>query len=111
MKQNELERKERELRKEVKRSQKISNKKTKDSLEEGPRISSSEAFSRLVATFRHDDTEIYNIKNNETILELLLEMQVSFSAKQIEGIIRRAIRKTKISNKQEAFSDVAAMLN
>ncbi len=105
MKRTDLERKERDLKKSQKKMEKLSGlEKNSDDTTVGGSI------NRLYDLFQHDETLIYNIPGNEEITEVLLMLEENFSESQIDNIIRKAIKKTKVTNKVEAFNEVKALL-
>ncbi|BBM89419.1 hypothetical protein COTS27_01118 [Spirochaetota bacterium] len=114
MKRTELDRKERDLRKEHKRLLKEStreNSKKRSKEQSSVNITLKTAYDNLINIFEYDEEEIYNIhKNNEDLVEILLEMQESFEDKDVAATIRKAIKRTRIKNKEQAFKAVYALL-
>ncbi len=110
MKQTELDRKERDLRKERKRLNKESQRKLSGAAI-AETLTLKSAYERLSDVFDYDENEIYNIhKNNEHLVEVLLEMQESFGETEVASTIRKAIKRTRIKEKEAAFKAVYAIL-
>jgi hypothetical protein len=99
MKRTELERRERELRK--------MEKKVK-SVERGERESRSvgDYIEELFGLFRYDSAEIFNTMDDMAILELLENMKEEQPEKQWDVIIRKAVNKTKVVQKEKAYEEL-----
>lgn len=110
MKRTEIERKERELKRMEKKILRI-NKTKEKGFSEGESITVGTCINKLFDCFMYDENEIYNLNNNEDILELLLVMEKEYERKTIDGIIRKAIKKTKIGKKEEAFKAIKELLS
>ena len=104
MKRTDIERKEREIRRKQKKEEQIGRKIEQRAGSIGDYI------NRLTDVFFHDETRIYNSKNDERILEVIEEMKGSYDREECETIIRRAIRATKVKEKEQAFKDLAEFL-
>ena len=104
MKRTELERRVRQLKRDEKRS---------DYLE---RVSSRE--SRSVANFIDElfemlyfnEVEVMNIKDNLEILELLEDLKDEHPEKQWGNVIRKAIRKTGVTERDRAVEELTELL-
>lgn len=104
MKRTELERRVRQLKRDEKRS---------DYLE---RVSSRE--SRSVANFidelfemlYYNEVEVMNIKDNLEILELLEDLKDEHPEKQWGNVIRKAIRKTGVTERDRAVDELTELL-
>ncbi len=96
MKRTELERRERELRR---------MEKKKLSVTKGERESRSvgDYIESLFGLFRYDSEEIFNAGDDEKILEILEEMKEDHPEKQWDVIIRKAVNKTKVEQKEKAY--------
>ncbi len=69
------------------------------------------AINGLYDLFLYDDQLIYNIHGNEKILEALIQLQERFNDKEMDNIIRKAIKKTRVIAKLEAFDEVKALMD
>lgn len=103
MKSTDLARKEREIKRSQKKAEVLARKQTRDSRSPGDFI------NLLHSLFFHDTEKIYNIESSEEILETLMEMKEDLEEKHWENIIRKAVRKTKITQREEAISDLKEM--
>ena len=97
MKRTDLERVERELKRREKLL-KIRERRTPSVDAKTVKGYTDALFERLL----HDDQAIYNIEDNEEILELMLEMREDLAAKQWEVVIRKAVRQTAVAEQEEA---------
>jgi hypothetical protein len=105
MKRTDIMKKERELKRAQKKEERIASlSDKKDDTSIGAYI------DRLNALFFHDETRIYNTLHSEEILELLEEMKSRFPADELETIIRKAISKTKVVEKEKAFEDLISLV-
>ncbi|MDC7227562.1 MAG: hypothetical protein PQJ61_12425 [Spirochaetales bacterium] len=99
MKRTDLERKERDIKRAMKKEERLakggsSNKSVGDFINE------------LSSYFFHDENKIYNISVDERIPDLLEEMMMDMEEKQWENIIRKAVRKTGIKEKESAIKEL-----
>ncbi len=105
MKRTDIERKERELKRAEKKAERLAAAgDKKDDLSVGAFI------DRLYSEFFHDETKIYNTKHSVEILEVLEEAQSLFSEQEVETIVRKAIRKSKVKEKEEAFKELMELI-
>lgn len=104
MKRTDIERKEREIKKKQKKEEQIARKTEKRTGSIGDYI------TRLAELFFHEETRIYNAKSDERILELVEEMKEQYERSDLETIFRRAIRTTKVKEKEQAFKDLCEFL-
>ncbi len=104
MKRTDLERKERELRRRKKKDEIQSKRGGSDLLSVGDYINS------LFGLFFFDSKKIYNTLDSEEILELIENMKANIEEKQWENVLRKAIRKTKVQEKDKAFSDLNSLI-
>lgn len=103
MKRTDMDRKERELRK--------SQKKQERNLRgPGEGLSVGDYINELSALFFHDENKIYNIDSEEKILEMLEEMQMDLDEKNWDNVLRKAIKKTQIKERDAAFNQLKALL-
>ena len=102
MKSTDLARRDREIRRNQKKTEVIQRKQGK---REGFTV--GDYIKLLSEKFFHDDTKIYNIKsNNEEILLLIEEIKESIEEKNWDNILRKAIKNTGIAQKEEAFKEL-----
>ena len=106
MKRTDQERIERELKRREKHA-KVTAKRT-DGPDPGTSVSSY--IKNLHALLQHDDQVIYNTKDDEDVFELLLNMKVDLPEKQWDTVLKSAIQKTKVTEKELAFNELKAML-
>lgn len=65
----------------------------------------------LLETFQYDKTTIYNAVGDDDVLEIFMSMKEDLPEKQWESVIRSAIRKTKVSEKELAFNELKESLD
>ncbi|MDF3818603.1 hypothetical protein P3G55_01755 [Leptospira sp. 96542] len=94
MKRTELERRERELRKAEKKKILPGQKEA---------MSVGDYIDALFGMFRYDTEEIFNAAEDENILEILENMKGEHPEKQWDVIIRKAVNKTKVEQKEKAY--------
>jgi len=97
MKSTDMARKERDLKKALKKDEVLARKQAKGGISPGDYI------KNLYSLFFHDTERIYNVDSSEEILELLLEMKEDLEDKQWDNVIRKAVRKTKVTQREEAI--------
>jgi hypothetical protein len=97
MKSTDIERRNRELKRAQKKQEMLERKSTKESRSVGDYI------KELVELFFHDEERIYNLEMSDDILFLLEEMKDEQPEKQWDNIISKAVKKTKIKQKDEAI--------
>ena len=103
MKRTDMLRKERELKKSQKKQDKIIR-------ESGAELSVGDFINELSSLFFYDENKIYNIDSEEKILELLEEMKDTMDEKNWDNIIRKAVKKTKINDKETAVDQLKSLL-
>ena len=99
MKRTDLERKERDIKRAMKKEERVAKGG-------GAEKSVGDYINELHSFFFHDETKIYNISVDERIPDLLEEMMVDMDEKQWETIIRKAVRKTGVKEKEPAIKDL-----
>lgn len=105
MKRTDIQRKERELKRAEKKAERIASKgERKDDDSVGAYI------ERLHSLFFYDETRIYNAKHSVEILEVLEEAKAAFDEQSFETIVRKAIRKSKVKEKEQAYSELMELL-
>jgi hypothetical protein len=97
MKRTELERRERDLRK---------MEKKKIVTGERESMSVGDYIDALFGLFRYDDEEIFNASDDENVLEVLENMKSEHPEKQWDVIIRKAVNKTKVAQKEKAYDSL-----
>ena len=102
MKRTELERKERDLKKQEKKIIKTGS---------GAKGSVNDYIDRLFALLRYDDTNLFNTTDDMNILELFESMKEEIPENQWDNIIKKAIRKTKITEREKAIAVLNEILN
>ena len=103
MKSTDLARRDREIKKARKREMVLERKGQRESRSPGDYIN---MFAEL---FFHDAEKIYNIEMSEDILMLLEEMKEDLPDKQWPNVLRKAVKKTKVKQKDEAITQLAGM--
>lgn len=104
MKRTELERRERELRRSIKKDDVLKRKSERIGLTVGNYI------DQLFSLFRYDEEQIFNTTDDIHVLELLEGMKADQPEKQWDTIIRKAIGRTKIANKEKAFDELSSLV-
>ena len=107
MKRTDLERSERDYKK---------SEKKKSLIEKcGENQSSTQKVGYYIDTifslFRYDTEEIFNAKDNIDILEILECIQADLPEKQWDNIIRKAVKKTKVTNKEKAVKEIKELID
>ena len=102
MKRTELERKERDLKKQEKKLSKVSGE-SKGSV--------NDYIDRLFMLLRYDGTVLFNTSDDVNVLELFEEMKEELPENQWENVIKKAIRKTKLSERDAAIAVLVEILN
>ncbi len=104
MKRTDIERKERELKREQKRTDQAERRTEKRTGTVG------EYIKRLGALFFHDGKRIYNIKTDVKILELIEEMKQSFDLEECLNVFRKAVRGTGVTDRDQAVEELKSYL-
>lgn len=104
MKRTDLARKEREIKRAIKKEERLSGKTDNSGKSVGDFINELHSF------FFHDENKIYNIAVDERIPELLEDIMLEMPEKQWENIIRKAVRKTGIKEKESAVKELLEFL-
>lgn len=68
-------------------------------------------IDELSALFRYDATEIFNTGDDIAVLELLEDIQANLPAKQWENVLRKAIKKTGVQEKEKAYNELKELMN
>jgi hypothetical protein len=67
-------------------------------------------IKKLLGLLFHDQKKIYNLKGNEPIRQLFADMKQHLPEAQWETVLRKAIRETKIEQRDEAFTELKVLL-
>lgn len=102
MKSTDLARKDRDLRKSRKRQQVLERKGQRDARSPGDYI------NLFVETFFYDHIKIYNIES-EDMLQLLDEMKEELPVKQWSNVLKKAVKKTQVKEKDSALDMLASL--
>jgi hypothetical protein len=104
MKRTDIERKEREIKRDQKRADQAERRGEKRTGTVG------EYIKRLAGLLFHDDKKIYNIKNDERILEIVEEIKQAFSPEECDNIFRKAVRSTGVAERDQAVAELKSYL-
>lgn len=97
MKSTDIARRDREIKRQQKKEEYLERRQTQSAKTVGDYI------KELHGYFFFDAEKIYNIEMSEEIMILLDEMKVDIPEKQWDNIIRKAVRETKVKQKEEAI--------
>ena len=107
MKRTDQERIERELKRREKKSavesRRVSNREDTDATPGG-------YIQALLELLHYDKTTIYNAVGDDDVLEIMMSMKEDLPEKQWDSVLRSAVRKTKVSEKELAFSELKETL-
>ncbi len=101
MKRTEIERRERELKR--------ARKKEMLGGKDGSSKSVADFINELHGLFVYDKTRILNTTTDEEILELLEEAQETYPDK-LTAILKKAVRKTKVVEREAAVSELESLI-
>jgi hypothetical protein len=104
MKRTDLQKRERELRRAQKKEERIAR------LGDKPERTIGDYINELHDLMFYDETKIYNSKESIEILEFFEEMKENVEESQWENIVRKAIKKTGVKERETAFDDLMALL-
>ena len=104
MKRTDIDRRNREIRKAQKKQEVLERKGTRVSRTPGDYI------KELHDLFFFDTEKIYNIEMSEEILTLLMEMKEELEEKHFEPVLNKAVKKTKVKQKDEAIDALKLLL-
>ena len=107
MKRTDQERIERELKRREKQGRVAARRE--DGREVGD-ASPGGFIKELLAKFEHDDHQIYNTAGDDNVLEVLMAMKEELPEKHWDSVLRSAIRKTKVQEKELAFNELKESL-
>jgi predicted DNA-binding protein YlxM (UPF0122 family) len=104
MKSTEIDRIDRELRQARKKQEMI------DKRLQSRGTSVGDYIKRLNALLFHDQKKIYNLKGNTEIQKLFAEMKQNIPAHQWETVLHKAVRETKVENRDQAMDELKILL-
>jgi len=105
MKRTEQERKERELKRSQKKVEVLGRKGAK------AKSSVGECITDLAEIIFHDGTDVYNTEDDDRIVEFFMIMKDDQLEKDWDAILRKAIRKTGVKNKEPGFQKIKAIFD
>ena len=106
MKSTEIARRDREFRREKKRQQVLDRRQDKKEITVGNYIDD------LHAIFFHDGKNTFNqTRNNDPIIDLIETMKLELPERQWENVLRKAVRKTGVTEKETAFNELKEILD
>jgi len=103
MKSTDLARKDRDLKKARKKEEVLARKTSKSEKSVGDYI------NELNDLFYHDGKKIYNIEISEDILDLLEEMKMELEEKNWMNVIKKAVKKSGVTEKDLAIEQLKGM--
>ena len=105
MKSTEIARRDREFNREKKRKEVLDRRNGKKEITVGDYI------DKLASLFYHDGKKIFNIaSNNDTVIDLLETMKLELPEKQWENVIRKAVKKTAIVERETAVKELKGIV-
>lgn len=104
MKRTELERRERELKRQAKQAEVLERKSSKSGRTVGQFIED------LSALFRYDTEEIFNATDDINVLEILERIKEEVPDKQWDTILKKAVARTRVRQAARAVSELSALL-
>ena len=67
-------------------------------------------IERLFGLFRYDQSEIFNTGESMEILELLEEMKEDIPEKKWPDVLKKAIKKTQVAQKEKAMAELKELI-
>jgi len=67
-------------------------------------------IKKLGSLLFHDQKKIYNLKGNQQIKGLFADMKQHLPEDQWENVLRKAVRETKVEQREEAMQELTALL-
>lgn len=104
MKRTDLQKRERELKRAQKKEDRISK------LGDRADRTIGDYINELHDLMFFDDTRVYNAKESIEILEFFEEMKEALEESQWENIVRKAVKKTGVKERETAVNDLMALL-
>ncbi len=106
MKRTELEKRERKMKSTLKKQDVLERK-----MENNRQNSVNDYINDLFALFRYDTKEIFNAKEDIQIIEFFEEMKENVPDKQWENVIKKAIKRTNIEEKDRAYNELKTLFD
>ena len=106
MKRTDLEKRERELRRAKKKDERVGSGGSDDIVR-----SVGDYINELHGLLFHDEQKIYNAKESMEILELFEKMKVEIDSSQWDNVIRKAVKKTGVKEREPAVEELKYLLN
>ncbi len=106
MKSTDIARRDREIRRTKKKEEYILKHREKKK-----ELSVGDYIKKLFSLFYFDENKIYNTKDSIEILKLFEDMKNDLPEKEWDNVLRKAIRKTQIKNRDKAFNELKLLLN
>jgi hypothetical protein len=105
MKRTDKERIERTLKRTQKQQDAVTRK-----VEGRSGVSAGTYSKDLLELLQFDDEQVYNIDDDEDVLELMLEMKDDLPEAKWEVAIKKAVKATKVREKQVAIDGLMALM-
>lgn len=105
MKSTDIARRDREIKRSRKKEALLQKK-----VEQRDNLSVGEFINKLYSLFYHDEQKIYNL-DSEEIKELVAEIQITLPDTKWEIVLRKAVRKSKIKQREGAFQRLKSYLS
>ncbi len=104
MKRTDLQKRERELR----RAQKKEERVTKPGEKSGKTVGAY--INEFHSLMFFDEARIYNTQESMEILDLIDEMKVSLDENQWENVLRKAIKKTGVKEREQPLKELMELI-
>lgn len=105
MKSTDIARRDREIRRSQKKKDLITKRRDK---KKEPSI--GDYINKLFSIFYFDGKKIYNTKDSLDILKLFEEMKKHLPEQEWDNVLRKAIRKTQVKAREQAFNELKQLL-
>ncbi len=105
MKRTELEKRERKLKQRQKKEEVLARKGDTD------KVSVNDYIEGLFALLRYDYEQVFNAKEDIAVLELFEDMKATLPEKQWENVIKKAVKKTNVAQKDQAITELNNLLD
>lgn len=105
MKRTDIERRDRDIKRTRKKEEVLQRKSGKKA-----DMTIGDYINEFHSLFFFDETRIYNLKEDVRILELFEQMKSQLPEKQWETVFRKAIRKTQVKEREEAYTELKTLL-
>ena len=104
MKRTDLDRRERELKRAKKKEERLEKGEVREAKSVGAYI------DELNGLFFHDGNKIYNSGSDEKILELLEDMKEDLEEKHWDNVLRKALKKSGVKEREKAYKELMELL-